>query len=46
MIDFTNEVDKMFCPLKKSDIDCYICNHENCGWCPECHPEVPEWTDD
>ncbi|WP_166344957.1 hypothetical protein [Phytoactinopolyspora limicola] len=23
---------------------CAECDHEGCGWCPECHPEVPEWT--
>jgi hypothetical protein len=22
---------------------CTRCDHEACGWCPECHPEVPEW---
>ena len=24
-------------------LGCDICDHEHCGWCPECHPEVPEW---
>lgn len=23
---------------------CIICNHEYCGSCPDCSPEVPEWT--
>jgi hypothetical protein len=22
---------------------CLLCEHTSCGWCPECHPEVPEW---
>lgn len=22
---------------------CRVCNHADCGWCPQCHPEVPEW---
>lgn len=21
---------------------CLICDHKGCGWCPECHPEVPD----
>lgn len=24
--------------------DCRLCHHSGCGNCPECHPEVPEWT--
>ncbi len=23
---------------------CTVCNGTACGWCPDCHPEVPEWT--
>lgn len=22
--------------------ECVVCNHEGCGFCPECHPEVPD----
>ena len=21
---------------------CRICNHDCCGWCPDCSPEVPD----
>lgn len=23
---------------------CLICDHRNCGDCPDCSPEIPEWT--
>jgi len=24
------------------DSPCLVCDHKNCGWCPECSPGVPE----
>jgi hypothetical protein len=31
------------CRDRDRGVPCVICNHEHCGWCPDCHPEVPEW---
>jgi hypothetical protein len=27
----------------RPNLECLICNHEACGWCPDCSPGVPEW---
>lgn len=32
------------CAARDAGQGCEVCGHRGCGWCPECHPEVPEWT--
>ncbi len=45
----TTNLDDGALPLDTSNLGCAVaicllCRHEACGWCPECHPEVPEWA--
>ena len=32
------------CPGFRAGRPCVMCDHEHCGWCGDCHPEVPEWN--
>ena len=37
-------VDDDPCRDRDAGLACSRCEHKACGWCDECHPEVPEWT--
>lgn len=38
------DLPKGACDLCKSTPLCKICNGEACEACPDCNPEMPEWT--
>jgi len=31
------------CRTRDQGKPCDRCQHTACGWCDQCHPEVPEW---
>lgn len=45
-INVDAKIDRMRrgCPEWLAGRPCLSCDHKHCGWCDECHPEVPEWT--
>jgi hypothetical protein len=32
------------CQRCRDGRDCLLCHGTMCGWCPDCSPQVPEWT--